>query len=183
MGTLISNPASFSSVRAACTAEGYGSNTAMSAYRRGGGITPDHANTAGISTTAAGLRLSQFSGVTIPSPIAHHVSTINSPTRSGSVTDGVAPPTVMGATSTIATVSIVSGGVGPYTYSWALVSGDSFTINSPNAASTSFGASHLCADPPAVYTGVYRCTITDTGDSNYQTTQDVTVTLTYFYAP
>lgn len=64
MTTAVSNPASFSSVRSACSAEGLGSSTSFSAYTRGGGIVPSTAS-AGISTTASGLRLSQFSGVSI----------------------------------------------------------------------------------------------------------------------
>ena len=82
MGTEISTPATFSSVRSAFFNERYTETyteipgeplapapTNLNAYRRGGGFVPD---TAAFSTIATGvgddlLRLSQFSGFTVPS--------------------------------------------------------------------------------------------------------------------
>jgi hypothetical protein len=82
MATTISNPASFSSVRFAFFNERYtetyteipgeplpAAPTNLNAYRRGGGFVPD---TAAFSAIATGvgedkLRLSQFSGFTVPS--------------------------------------------------------------------------------------------------------------------
>ena len=82
MATTISNPASFSSVRFAFFNERYtetyteipgeplpAAPSNLNAYRRGGGFVPD---TAAFSTIATGvgddlLRLSQFSGFTVPS--------------------------------------------------------------------------------------------------------------------
>jgi hypothetical protein len=82
MGTEISTPATFSSVRSAFFNERYTETyteipgeplapapTNLNAYRRGGGFVP---NTAAFSTIATGvgddlLRLSQFSGFTVPS--------------------------------------------------------------------------------------------------------------------
>lgn len=183
MGTAVSNPASFSSLRAACSAEGYGSSTNLSGYNRGGGIVPDHANTAGVSATDAGLALSQFNGVTIPTPTgSHHSSSISPASVSGYGSTGSSGGNVA-VTTDAATVS-TSGGVGPFTYSWAHVSGDTFTVNSASSASTTF--SKTMAAPSIdgtsnISSGVYRCTITDTGDSSYQTTKDVTVTTEHAY--
>lgn len=179
MGTAVSNPASFSSVRSACSAEGYGSNTAFSAYRRGGGIVPSGAS-AGISTTAAGLQLSQFNGVTIPSSVVNHTLS-KSGDFSGSWSDGTSPPSTVGGNTNSVTIS-VSNGVGPFTYSWAYVSGDNATINSPSAATTSLNTSGLAADPALTKSGVFRCTVVDTGNGNYSTSIDVNFSASFFYA-
>lgn len=178
MSTTISNPASFSSVRAACTAEGYGSSANFSAYTRGGGIVPNNANTAGIATVASSLRLSQFSGVTILRPV-HTLSASGS--FSGSFSDSIAPPSTVGGNTNSVTIT-QSGGVGPFTYSWAYLSGDNATINSPSAATTSLNTSGLAADPALVKNGVFRCTVTDTGNGNQTATIDVNFTASFFYA-
>lgn len=88
-------------------------------------------------------------------------------------------------TVTTDTVTITpSGGVGPYTYSWAYVSGSTFTVNSPSSAATSFTKT---AAAPTIdgnfnrFTGVYRCTVTDTGNGNVQNTIDVNVTTDHYY--
>lgn len=69
MATTISNPASFSSVRSAFNTEGYGISTSFFAYRQGGGIVPSSSafNVIGAGTGGDPLRLSQFSGFTVPS--------------------------------------------------------------------------------------------------------------------
>jgi hypothetical protein len=51
-----------------------------------------------------------------------------------------------------------AGGSGGYTYAWTYVSGDSYTINSPSSASTTFTTT-LAAEE--LKTGTYRCTVTD----------------------
>lgn len=56
--------------------------------------------------------------------------------------------------TTNAVTLIPNGGVGPYTYSWAYVSGDAFTVLSPTAATTEFRNLSTA-------NGVYRGTITD----------------------
>jgi hypothetical protein len=75
-------------------------------------------------------------------------------------------------------------GVGSFTYSWAYVSGDTFIINSGASATTTF--SKTAAAPSIdgnsnIYTATYRCTVTDTGNSNYQASVDVTVTSEHYY--
>lgn len=68
MPTVISNPASFSSVRNAFNTHGYGISTSLFAYRQGGGIVPSSSgfNAIGAGTAGDPLRLSQFSGFTVP---------------------------------------------------------------------------------------------------------------------
>ncbi len=70
MATTISNPASFSSVRTAFNAEGYGLSTSFFAYRQGGGIVPATSpfNAIGAGTGGDPLQLSQFNGFVVPSP-------------------------------------------------------------------------------------------------------------------
>jgi len=68
--------------------------------------------------------------------------------------DGNAGQTVTTNSVTVAP----TGGTAPYSYSWTYVSGDSFNINSPSAASTSF----LGTIPVnGVREGLYNCTVTD----------------------
>lgn len=76
MATIISNPASFSSVRNAFNAEGYGSSSSFFAYRQGGGIVPSTSdfNVIGAGTAGDPLQLSQFSGFTVPSQATISIS-------------------------------------------------------------------------------------------------------------
>lgn len=69
MATSITNPASFSSVRTAFNAEGYGISTSLYAYRQGGGIVPATStfNVIGAGTAGDPLSLSQFNGFSVPS--------------------------------------------------------------------------------------------------------------------
>jgi hypothetical protein len=69
VATTISNPASFSSVRTAFNAEGYGISTSFFAYRQGEGIVPATStfNVIGAGTAGDPLRMSQFSGFVVPS--------------------------------------------------------------------------------------------------------------------
>lgn len=78
-----------------------------------------------------------------------------------------------GSTLVVATATAaVSGGFGPFSYSWSYVSGDVFTIGSPTSATASFsktltGNSHQ--------SGTYRVTVTDSvGDT---ATATIVVTL------
>lgn len=67
----VSNPASFSSVRTAFNAEGYGISTSFYAYRQGGGIVPatSEFNAIGAGTGGDPLQLSQFSGFVVPASV------------------------------------------------------------------------------------------------------------------
>jgi hypothetical protein len=92
----------------------------------------------------------------------------------GCVTDGYVAQCAAGAGPVSA--SVVSGGAAPFTYLWEHVSGSSFTLTAPNAASTSFSRT---ADPGTLV-GVYRCKITDAAGQVAYTT-NATITLTYTY--
>lgn len=79
MATTISTPATFSSVRNAFNAEGFGLSTSFFAYRQGGGIVPNTSdyNVIGAGTVADPLRLSQFSGLTVTAvPSALDIQTV-----------------------------------------------------------------------------------------------------------
>lgn len=69
-----------------------------------------------------------------------------------------------GSVTTDAVTATVTGGTGPFTYAWAYVSGDSFTINSPTSATTTYTGS-ITVLGQSKY-GVYRCTVTDTFDAS-----------------
>lgn len=68
MPTVISSPASFSSVRTAFNTHGYGISTSLFAYRQGGGIVPSSStfNAIGAGTAGDPLQLSQFNGFSVP---------------------------------------------------------------------------------------------------------------------
>ena len=79
MAVTIVNPARFNDdglgtrrfIRAAFFDEGYGSSTSFFAYRQGGGIVPATSafDVIGAGTAGDPLRMSQFSGFTVPSPV------------------------------------------------------------------------------------------------------------------
>ena len=55
-----------------------------------------------------------------------------------------------------------SGGAGGYSYAWTYVSGDSFTINTPSTAGTTFTTS---LGVNIYKSGTYRCTVTDSASA------------------
>lgn len=65
-----------------------------------------------------------------------------------------------GAITTGALTATAANGTSPYTYHWTVDSGDALTIDSPNAASTTF---HVTAAPTPTqsWNTVVRCTATD----------------------
>lgn len=68
--------------------------------------------------------------------------------------------------------AVVIGGIGPFSYSWARVSGEVFTIGSPSSASTSFSKTLV---GNVQQSGTYRVTVTDSvGDT---ASADTVVTL------
>lgn len=83
--------------------------------------------------------------------------------------------TGIGANQTTASVTVTpTGGVSPYTYAWSLVSGDTLTVNSPTAATTTFSVTGLNSGDIA--SALYRCTVTDsTSGTALTATVDVPV--------
>ncbi len=78
--------------------------------------------------------------------------------------------------TTGSTTVSVTGGVAPYTYSWALFSGDILTVNSPTSATTTFTKTSLPL--PGSVSATYRCTVTDsTGGTPLTAIADVFVTI------
>jgi hypothetical protein len=81
-----------------------------------------------------------------------------------------------GTTSSLTTAGVTAtpaGGTAPYTYSWAKVSGDAITVNSPTSATTTFSATGLALDEER--SAVFRVTCTDAGALS--ATRDITVTI------
>lgn len=99
MAIITSNPTSFGnttpqpgSVRAAFSAEGYGTSTSFFAYTQGGGIVPATApfNAIGAGTAGDPLRLSQFSGFTVPSQATVAIEDLSLYASVGAVFNGQA---------------------------------------------------------------------------------------------
>lgn len=93
----------------------------------------------------------------------------------GSLTTTKSPNSAFGSgQNTITTNSITvtaSGGIGPYTYAWTKVSGDTFTIGSPSSASTNFSAQ---PGPYNEMSAVYKCTVTDANSDTFAMNVNVT---------
>lgn len=77
-----------------------------------------------------------------------------------------------GTQTTSAMTAAISGGTAPYTYSWSIVSGDSITITSPTAGSTTFSGSVPFG---GTLFAVVRVTVTDANGATSQA--DGTATL------
>ena len=83
------------------------------------------------------------------------------------------------ATSNTATGN-TTGGVGPFTYLWEFVSGDSMTINSSTSISASFTTS---GSEGVIKEGTYRLTSTDIGNSNATASSQITVIFIFAGTP
>lgn len=108
--------------------------------------------------------------LTTPIFAAAPAHTVSAGNVSGSRTGG-------GVVVSSASTAAVSGGVGPFTYTWAHGGGDLFTITSPSAASTTFSNAFGAGDVPGSRSGEYVVTVTDTA-TGATATATITVTLT-----
>lgn len=119
---LGTNP-SFSQVKAFFT----GSNN-LSDYYRGGPYVPNIPANAGISTTAAGLQLSQFSGAdkVTALPLSVSANDVVVQTAAGA-------PQASGTSNAVAT-----GGTGNYTYTWTRISGETIHVGALTGSSLTF---------------------------------------------
>lgn len=85
--------------------------------------------------------------------------------------------------TTFTTASVVSGGVGPYTYSWSVTGITGMTECTPNNASsatTAFNCTGVVGVNSGAATG--RCVITDTSDSR-TVTVSVAISASYTGTP
>ena len=63
-----------------------------------------------------------------------------------------------GIITSAAAFAVPVGGVGPFSYAWTKVSGDTLTVTTPNNANTSFRGN---VGPGNLSFAIYRCTATD----------------------
>lgn len=126
--------------------------------------------------------------ITSVGSVAGNVSALNSNTNaasaaasSGALTATTSSAGVVRFTNTpglLTTGSVTvtpSGGTGPYTYAWAIDTGDTFTINAPTSATTTFSVT-LGGDESAA--AVYTCTVTDSLAATYAVDVSVTARVT-----
>lgn len=140
---------------------GGNASPALEDYYAGGSFVPSGTSgTNGPVPTSGTIGIFNFYGTSHILPLTVTVSPgylYKSRTGTGSITSNV--DTGSGA-----------GGVAPYTYAWTYVSGDSYTINSPASAATTFTTA---VSSGATKSGVYRCTVTDSASTTAHT--DVTI--------
>ena len=137
---LGSNPA-FSAVRSF-----FNGPANFSAYTRGGGVVPNIPANANISTTAAGLRLTQFSG-------ADKTTGATLTAESGSVSASGGGNSI-GGTVTGSVGLTPGGGNGSFAMSAAVIG--SFNVTSPSASATTtrgYASGGLSGAPPQQKTG------------------------------
>lgn len=98
------------------------------------------------------------------STVAHLSSTTATATMQGN-----------GTLTTSAVSVIVDSGTAPYTYLWEKVGGDSISITSSTASSSTFSGTGVAGQ---TLTAQFRCKVTSTG-GEFSYTDTLTVTLTY----
>jgi hypothetical protein len=152
----VTSPPSLSKI----IAEFVGPNN-LGAYVRGGAFVPNTSTNAAVSTTSAGLKISQFVGATKYTSMTVTVANVSGDTLVG-VSNGLIGTTTIN----------VSAGQSPFTYSTVYKSGASFTITN---ATTNHPQFNRPGDPGAgTVSGTYTATVTDaTGAS---VSKDFTVT-------
>lgn len=156
----VSNPASFSSIKA----EFGGSNSFSDYYRGGPYVTASASST--IATTAASLRMSQFNGVSKPVTAPLTLSATNGSGTYNSSTAGVK--------SFASSTATVSGGSGTYSYSCVRKSGSTNATVAVSGNIATFRISVAKAGlSPGDVNAVYTWTVSD-GSSSIS--KDVTVT-------
>ncbi len=93
-----------------------------------------------------------------------------------------ASPTFVSGTSSAPTVvtsactATPTGGIGPFTYAWAFVSGQAITAVSPTSATTVFQGSSMAIG--VTRTAIFECAVTDTSSGLVVTTNTITAEVT-----
>lgn len=130
-------------------------------YYAGGTYVPSGTTgTNGAVPSSGAISINNFYGTSAATSLSINISPGDMYTsRSG-------PGLVTSSTDTAS----ASGGAGGYTYAWSYQSGDSYTINSPTSAATTFTTN---VGVGVLKSGVYRCTVTDSLSATAY--QDVTI--------
>jgi len=82
-----------------------------------------------------------------------------------------------GNATTVQATANVSGGVGPFTFSWVRISGDTqITAGNPTGDKTAFSANGFFGDE---FSATFEVTVTDTGDGNAETTDTINVIMIF----
>ena len=128
------------------------------------------------STYTAVFRCTVTDNVAATKTVDVNVEIIRSAFTASASPTSLYKSTLTSSATTSSTTVTPSGGTAPYTYSWAKVSGDTVTITSPTAATTTFSKSGMGVGD--TFSGTYRCTVTDsTSGTPLTATADVTVTI------
>lgn len=104
-------------------------------------------------------------------------STLNAAMQAGTVSGSRSDA---GSVTSAAAVLLPTGGTPPYTYAWTKISGDTLTVTSPTAASSTFSSTLTDGQTKSA---VYRCTVTDSAGVPATAYDDVTINLTSTSAP
>ena len=148
------------------------SNTPLSQFVRGGPWVPNQPVNFYVPTGLP-IHLSQLAGA------ARYTNVGASKSGDASGSFNYTPPPVGPTTVGISTNSVTvtgSGGNGGYSFSWAHISGDTFTGWSASGPTNSFH--HGSVGRNQTKSGVFRCTVSDGVTSSFV---DVNVSVTYFY--
>jgi hypothetical protein len=138
----------------------------LSEYYAGGGlVAPGTTGTYGAVPSSGQISIQNFYGTAATGPL----SIIIDPSVLTNVFSG------SGFVNSDPVTGIASGGSGGYSYAWTFVSGDTYTINFPSAATTTF---FTFLSEGQYKLGNYRCTVTDSSSATAYA--DISVTLESF---
>jgi hypothetical protein len=150
---------------------GAGSHSLSTEYYRTGPYVPNNASNQNIPAAQyQTISFSNFYGAKAVTPHTVSISGYAFDSCGTGTPGGSCVAVINGLTANI------TGGVGPFTYSWSYVSGDTISRSSNTAATINLtkGAGCPLADGECnTFQGYQRCTVTDQGNGNYQAYADV----------